>query len=98
MDRVFISDFDKMCREELMILVFEAYYPNNKLEYNDNFLRSCIEQSDFMREIYNDDSVNCFKFDEEFGVGTFQDLVESIRENKSEKVDIIDSLMNMEIN
>ena len=33
MDKVYIADFNKESREELIVLVFEAYYPNNKLYY-----------------------------------------------------------------
>ncbi len=54
MDKVYIADFNKESREELIVLVFEAYYPNNKLTYNENFIKSCIQESEFMREIYEE--------------------------------------------
>lgn len=98
MDKVYIADFNKESREELIVLVFEAYYPNNKLTYNENFIKSCIQESEFMREIYQKEAVNPFNFDKEFGIGTLQDLVETLRENKPKNIDILESLNKMELN
>ncbi len=98
MDKVFIADFTKESREELIVLVFEAYYPNNNFVYNENFIKNCIEESRFMREIYQDDSINPFNFDKEFGIGTLQDLVQALRDNKPKNIDVLELMSGMGIN
>ena len=98
MDKVYIADFSKNSREELIILIFEAYYPNNKFTYNENFIKSCINESIFLKEIYEKDEINPFNFDRDFGIGTFQDLVEILREGKPKNIDLLDLLNKMELN
>jgi len=97
MDLVYISDFTKENRKELIILVFEAFYPNNKLEYNDKFIDSLLQSSLFIKQIYNDDAINSYNFDKDFGCGTFQDLVTCLRDNIPKK-DIFDDFTSLSIN
>lgn len=97
MDTVYISDFTKENRKELIILIFEAFYPNSKLDYNDNFIHSLLENSILIKQIYNDDVINAHDFDKEFGCGTFQDLVSCLRDTNPKK-DIFDGLTNLSIN
>ena len=96
MEKVYISDFTNEMRKELIILIFEAFYPNSKLEYNDRFILSLIESSHFMKTIFKEDSIDVFNFDKDFGSGTFQDLVDCLRINKKDP-DIIDSLSSMNL-
>ena len=51
-----------------------------------------------MREIYQEEAINPFNFDKEFGIGTLQDLVETLRVNKPKNIDILESLNKMELN
>lgn len=97
MDKVHIADFSKELREELIILVFEAFYPNNNKTYDERFINSLVESSSFLSDIYFKDSVDSFIFDKEFGSGTLQDLVDCIRTNKKERIDVLNLLENMNI-
>lgn len=96
MDLVHISDFTKENRKELIILIFEAFYPNSKIEYNDKFIDSLLQNSLFIRHIYNDNAVNAYDFDKDFGCGTFQDLVNCLRDKNPEK-DIIEGIEDLSI-
>ena len=96
MDLVHISDFTKENRKELIVLIFEAFYPNSKIEYNDKFIDSLLQNSLFIRHIYNDNAVNAYDFDKDFGCGTFQDLVNCLRD-KNPKKDIIEGLEDLSI-
>jgi hypothetical protein len=48
MDFVHIADFNKELREELIVLVFEAFYPNKKNSYDERFIKSLVESSTLM--------------------------------------------------
>ena len=97
MECVFISDFTKELREELIVLVFQAYYPNNKKIFDERFIKILIESSIFLNSIYNDSKITSIDFDNDFGKGTLQDLVDSIRLNKFDRTDILESLENINI-
>lgn len=96
MDLVHISDFTKENRKELIVLIFEAFYPNSKIEYNDRFIDSLLQNSLFIKKIYNDDAIDAYEFDKDFGCGTFQDLVNCLRD-KNPKKDIIEGIENLSI-
>jgi len=96
MDRVYISDFTKENRKELIILIFEAFYPNSKIEYNDKFIDSLVENSIIIKQIYYNNFINVYNFDKDFGCGTFQDLVNCLRE-KNPKKDIIERFEDLSI-
>ena len=51
-----------------------------------------------MREIYEEEAINPFNFDKEFGIGTLQDLVETLRDNKPKNIDILELMNDMELN
>tara|TARA_R110002074_G_scaffold157472_1_gene314373 strand:- start:1521 stop:1817 length:297 start_codon:yes stop_codon:yes gene_type:complete len=97
MECVFISDFTKELREELIVLVFQAYYPNNKKIFDERFIKILIGSSIFLNSIYNDSKITSIDFDNDFGKGTLQDLVDSIRLNKFDRTDILESLENINI-
>lgn len=97
MECVFISDFTKELREELIVLVFQAYYPNNKKIFDERFIKILIESSIFLNSIYNDNKITSIDFDNDFGKGTLQDLVDSIRLNKFDRTDILESFENINI-
>ena len=97
MECVFISDFTKELREELIVLVFQAYYPNNKKIFDERFIKILIESSIFLNSIYNDNKITSIDFDNDFGKGTLQDLVDSIRLNKFDRTDILQSFENINI-
>ncbi len=96
MDMVYISDFTKENRKELIILIFEAFYPHSKVEYNDNFIHSLLQNSLLIKQIYYNDAINAYDFDKEFGCGTFQDLVNCLRDT-SPKKDIFEDFTNLSI-
>ena len=97
MECVFISDFTKELREELIVLVFQAYYPNNKKIFDERFIKILIENSIFLNSIYKDNKITSIDFDNDFGKGTLQDLVDSIRLNKFDRTDILQSFENINI-
>ena len=96
MDMVYISDFTKENRKELIILIFEAFYPHSKVEYNDNFIHSLLQNSKLIKQIYYDNAINVYDFDTEFGCGTFQDLVNCLRDTIPKK-DIFEDFTNLSI-
>lgn len=97
MECVFISDFTKELREKLIVLVFQAYYPNNKKIFDERFIKILIESSIFLNSIYKDNKITSIDFDNDFGKGTLQDLVDSIRLNKFDRTDILESFENINI-
>lgn len=98
MDFVHIADFTKELREELIVLVFEAFYPNKKNTYDERFIKSLVESSTFLYDIYYKDKITAFEFDKEFGCGTLQDLVECLRISNPNKIDILNLLEDMSLN
>lgn len=97
MDFVHIADFTKELREELIVLVFEAFYPNSKQIYDEKFIESLVESSSFLNEIYYKEKINSYHFDKEFGCGTLQDLVECLRMNNPNKIDLLDLLEDLNL-
>ena len=88
MECVFISDFTKELREELIVLVFQAYYPNNKKIFDERFIKILIGSSIFLNSIYKDNKITSIDFDNDFGKG---------RLNKFDRTDILESLENINI-
>jgi len=100
MDLVSIADLSQKNREELIILVFELFYPNSKIKYNKIFIDSLLYSSVFIKQIYNNNNIDPYNFDKEFGCGTFQELVDCLREKNGENYNlqnIIDNFLSVKI-